>query len=324
MRRMRSENSMAMGLLCRFEVVAQAPRLALVDVRRLVPVVRVVMDQHADDHRQRPGHRHLAGAQQRDAVEAELPGGDRGELGVEVVREREDAAHDVGRAERVAVHDLPHQRLGAVEDRVGLVAVDRRGAAEGEEAHRRGIMPCMPRLFSRAAALLTAVAIAGCGGGDKVTSAPAPAGAARLAVSSPAFAPNGTIPERFSCNGAGDRPALRFGGVPAEAKELALLVIDPDAGGFVHWTVYGMAPGTKGIAATGLPAGAREGKNTTGGTGWTPPCPPSGTHRYRFDLYWLRGPSKLAAGADPQDVVDAIRAAAAGRGELTGRYGRSG
>src|SRR3954463_3949091 len=311
MRRMRSENSMAMGLLCRFEVVAQAPRLALVDVRRLVPVVRVVVDQDADDHRQRAGHRHLAGAQQRHAVEAELAGGGRGELGVEVVRQREDAAHDVGRAEGVAVHDLPHERLGGVEDRVGLVAVDRRGAAEGEEAHRRGIMPCMPRLFSRAAAVLTAVAIAGCGGGDKVTNAPAPGGAARPAGSSPAFAPNGAIPRRFSRNGGGDRAALRCGGVPAEAKELALLVIDPDAGGFVHWTVYGMAPGTKGIGATGLPAGARGGKNTAGGGGgknppagraWTPPCPPSGTHRYRFDLYWLRGPSKLAAGADPQDV----------------------
>ena len=187
------------------------------------------------------------------------------------------------------------------------------------------MMPRMARLSSRTAALLTAVAVAGCGGGgDKVTSAPSAGGRAQLRVSSPAFAPNGPIPERFSCNGAGDRPALRFGGVPSGAKELALLVIDPDAGGFVHWTVYGMAPTTTGIAATGLPAGAREGKSSTGETGWTPPCPPSGTHRYQFELYWLRAPSKLPAGADPQKVVDAIRAAAAGRGELIGRYGKSG
>ena len=185
------------------------------------------------------------------------------------------------------------------------------------------MMPRMARLSSRTAALLTAVAVAGCGG-DKVTSAPSAGGRAQLRVSSPAFAPNGPIPERFSCNGAGDRPALRFGGVPSGAKELALLVIDPDAGGFVHWTVYGMAPTTTGIAATGLPAGAREGKSSTGETGWTPPCPPSGTHRYQFELYWLRAPSKLPAGADPQKVVDAIRAAAAGRGELIGRYGKSG
>jgi phosphatidylethanolamine-binding protein (PEBP) family uncharacterized protein len=66
------------------------------------------------------------------------------------------------------------------------------------------------------------------------------------------------------------------------------------------------------------------GENSTGDTGWTPPCPPSGTHRYQFELYWLRAPSKLAPGAGPQEVVDAIQRAAAGRGELIGRYGKSG
>jgi phosphatidylethanolamine-binding protein (PEBP) family uncharacterized protein len=85
-----------------------------------------------------------------------------------------------------------------------------------------------------------------------------------------------------------------------------------------------MAPTTRGIGATGLPPGAREGDSSAGDTGWTPPCPPSGTHRYEFELYWLRAPSKLAAGAGPQEVVDAIQRAAAGRGELIGRYGKSG
>jgi Raf kinase inhibitor-like YbhB/YbcL family protein len=178
----------------------------------------------------------------------------------------------------------------------------------------------------RSAALccaLAAAALAGCGGGsDKVTSAPAASAPAGLRITSPAFGANGTIPARFTCTGAGDRPALRFGGIPPSAKEVALLVIDPDAGGFVHWTVYGMAPATTGIASTGLPTGARQGRNSTGATGWTPPCPPSGTHRYQFELYWLRAPSKLAAGADPQKVVDAIRAQAGGRGELIGRFGR--
>jgi Raf kinase inhibitor-like YbhB/YbcL family protein len=183
------------------------------------------------------------------------------------------------------------------------------------------MMPAMARPSGWWFVLLVTIGLAGCGGGDKVASAPA-APVARLTVSSPAFAPGGRIPARFTCSGAGDRPALRFGGVPSNAKELALIVIDPDAGGFVHWTVYGLAPGVRGIASTGLPAGARQGRNSTGGAGWTPPCPPSGTHRYQFELYWLRSPSRLAAGADPQQVVDAIQGAAAGRGELVGRYGR--
>jgi Raf kinase inhibitor-like YbhB/YbcL family protein len=181
----------------------------------------------------------------------------------------------------------------------------------------------MARATALCVAAATALAAAGCGGGDKVGGAPA-VPAARLTVSSPAFAPDGTIPARFTCSGSGDRPALRFGGVPDGAAELALLVIDPDAGGFVHWTVYGMDPATRGLPSAGLPPGAREGRNSTGGTGWTPPCPPSGTHRYQFELYWLRKRSGLAAGAGPQKVVDAIKASAAGRGELIGRFGKSG
>jgi Raf kinase inhibitor-like YbhB/YbcL family protein len=184
------------------------------------------------------------------------------------------------------------------------------------------MMSAMARLAVWSVAVAAALpAIAGCGGGDKVSSAPA-APAARMTVSSPAFAPGATIPTRYTCKGAGDRPALRFAGAPDGVAELALLVIDPDAGGFVHWTVYGMAPSVRGIPATGLPAGAREGKSSSGDTGWTPPCPPSGTHRYEFELYALRERSGLDAGAAPQDVVDAIRTRAAGRGELIGRFGQ--
>ena len=95
--------------------------------------------------------------------------------------------------------------------------------------------------------------------------------------------------------------------MPAGAAELALIVVDPDAGGFVHWTAYGLPPGTRALGATGLPAGAREGENSTGSTGWTPPCPPSGTHRYEFRLYWLKRASGLDAGAKPDDVIAAVR-----------------
>jgi Raf kinase inhibitor-like YbhB/YbcL family protein len=166
----------------------------------------------------------------------------------------------------------------------------------------------MARPTRMALAVAAAALAAGCGGGDKVSGgAPAAPASGGLRVTSPAFGANATMPTRFTCAGAGERPALRFAGVPSGARELALLVIDPDAGGFVHWTVYGMAPSVRGIGAHGLPAGAREGRSSAGEDGWTPPCPPSGTHRYQFELYWLRERSGLDAGADPQEVVDAIR-----------------
>jgi Raf kinase inhibitor-like YbhB/YbcL family protein len=173
----------------------------------------------------------------------------------------------------------------------------------------------------RRAAVVLLACLAGCGGGDKLSSAP-PSAPRQLTVTSPDFPANGAIPARFSCDGDKARPALRFAGVPAGAAELALIVVDPDAGGFVHWTAYGLPPDTRTLGATGLPAGAREGENSTGATGWTPPCPPSGTHRYEFRLYWLKRASDLDAGAKPGAVADAVRARAGGSGVLVGRYTR--
>ena len=173
----------------------------------------------------------------------------------------------------------------------------------------------------RRVAVALLVGLAGCGGGDKLK-APPPSAPRQLTVTSPDFPANGAIPARFSCDGDKARPALRFAGVPAGAAELALVVVDPDAGGFVHWTAYAMAPGTRALGATGLPAGAREGENSAGSSGWTPPCPPSGIHRYEFRLYWLKRASGLDAGAKPDDVIAAVRASVGGSGLLVGRYGR--
>jgi phosphatidylethanolamine-binding protein (PEBP) family uncharacterized protein len=78
----------------------------------------------------------------------------------------------------------------------------------------------------------------------------------------------------------------------------------------------------RGLAAGALPAGARQGTNSADKEGWTPPCPPSGTHRYVFDVYALRRPLSLASGASGDDVRAAIAGAAIARGELVARYGR--
>jgi Raf kinase inhibitor-like YbhB/YbcL family protein len=169
---------------------------------------------------------------------------------------------------------------------------------------------------------LLVVCVYGCGGGGEKLKSTPPSAPRQLTVSSPDFPAGGAIPARFSCDGDGARPALRFGGVPSGAEELALVVVDPDAGGYVHWTVFGLAPATRSLGSTGLPAGAREGESSNGKEGWTPPCPPQGTHRYEFRLYWLRRASGLDAGAKPDEVVEAVRSRAGGSGLLVGRYTR--
>jgi Raf kinase inhibitor-like YbhB/YbcL family protein len=173
----------------------------------------------------------------------------------------------------------------------------------------------------RRVAVAALICLAGCGGGEKLKGAP-PVAPRSLTITSPDFPADGAIPARFSCDGAKARPALRFGGVPTRAAELALVVVDPDAGGFVHWTTYGLPADTRALGSTGLPPGAREGENSAGKTGWTPPCPPKGTHRYEFHLYWLKRASGLAAGAKPDAVAKAVQAAAGGSGLLVGRYER--
>jgi Raf kinase inhibitor-like YbhB/YbcL family protein len=178
------------------------------------------------------------------------------------------------------------------------------------------MMPTM-----RALAVAVLVCLAGCGGGEKLKSPP-PSAPRQLTITSPDFASDGPIPTRFSCDGAKARPALRFAGVPDGAAELALVVVDPDAGGFVHWTVFGLPASTRALGESGLPPGAREGENSAGDRGWTPPCPPKGRHRYEFRVYWLERASGLKAGAKPDAVVAAVRDRAGGSGLLVGRYER--
>src|SRR3954447_19690840 len=179
----------------------------------------------------------------------------------------------------------------------------------------------------RAAGIVAAVvglAGGGGGGGERLPAGALPPGPAALRVSSPAVRDGGALPRRFTCDGAGDEPAVITGRLPAGAREVALVVTDPDApgGAFVHLTRYGLHPRAGGGP---LPRGGRAGRNSTGKDGWTPACPPkgAGAHRYRFTVYALRARTGLAAGAAPADLTAALRRAGVlARGTTTARYGR--
>src|SRR5439155_14692198 len=93
--------------------------------------------------------------------------------------------------------------------------------------------------------LMVLAGLAGCGG-SKV-SGPPPGAPATITLRSSAFTDGGTIPQRFTCASVGTTPPLAWSGVPAGAKELALLVEDPDAPGgtFVHWVLFHLQPGLR-------------------------------------------------------------------------------
>jgi Raf kinase inhibitor-like YbhB/YbcL family protein len=174
-------------------------------------------------------------------------------------------------------------------------------------------------------ALVIGAALAGCGGGETVEGPP-PQAPEQVRVSSPGFAADGDIPTRFTCDGDDVSPPLEWSGVPEGTRELALLMEDPDApsGTFVHWTLYAIPADSAALREGEVPAGAREGKNSFGDSGYGGPCPPEGDqpHQYTFIVYALRDPLDLEAGASPEDVRAAVADHASARGELSGRFGR--
>lgn len=160
-----------------------------------------------------------------------------------------------------------------------------------------------------------------------VATSPASARRAPFAVTSPAFAPGGLIPEGFTCNGANASFPLRWRGVPKRTEELALIMEDPDApiGTFVHWVAWGIDPGARRLPEETLPAGVVEGASGTGKPGYLGPCPPpaDGAHRYRITMYGLDAPPDVAAGtATAADLRAAIKGHVLAKAKLVGRYDR--
>jgi len=178
------------------------------------------------------------------------------------------------------------------------------------------------RLLATALALAGAI-LAGCGGGENPTTK-LPRARDTIEVASPAFHEGRTIPRRFTCDGEDVSPPLTFSGVPMRARELALVVEDPDADRFVHWTLLRIPPNTNELGAGAVPPRSIETDNSFGDRGWGGPCPPEDEdpHRYVFALYALSRPIDVDADASPDEVRQAIARAAIARGRLTGKYGR--
>jgi Raf kinase inhibitor-like YbhB/YbcL family protein len=145
---------------------------------------------------------------------------------------------------------------------------------------------------------------------------------ASITVTSPAFENGGVIPTQFTCHGTGISPPIQWSGVDIDATQsLALVVDDPDApgGGYVHWVVVGIPTGHGAIDAGEVPDGASE-LASSGGHGWSPPCPPSGTHHYRFTLYAFPTWRISALGKDAtfQERLSVLAEDASAWGRLTG------
>lgn len=155
-----------------------------------------------------------------------------------------------------------------------------------------------------------------------------------MAVKSSAFGQGAVIPRQYTGDGQNISPPLRFEGIPSGAKQLALIVDDPDAPRkepWVHWVLYGIPANTHELpervpqsAKAQQAGGALQGKNSWGSVGYRGPEPPRGhgVHHYHFKLYALDSDLSLQPGLEKDALLSAIQGHILAETELVGTYQR--
>ena len=150
-----------------------------------------------------------------------------------------------------------------------------------------------------------------------------------MKLSSPAFQHEGTIPEKYTCDGGNINPPLIISDVPSGALSLALIMDDPDVpkdlkpdGMWDHWIVFNIPPGLSEIKEGEEPEGTH-GKGSSQNLDYFGPCPPDREHRYFFKLYALDTKLDLPEKSGKQEVENAMKGHILAETELMGRYNRS-
>jgi len=186
----------------------------------------------------------------------------------------------------------------------------------------------IPKFLSVSLTLAMIMLILASCGGSKVETTPAFTPASTLSLSSTAFQDAESIPTKYTCSGQNVSPPLAWSTLPQGAQTFVLITFDLDAGEFTHWVLFNLPSDIselqEAISPQGqLPAGALEGKNSFGKTGYRGPCPPSGRpHRYQFTLYAVDQSLDLKAGASWNQILEAMQGHVLALGQLMGTYQR--
>ena len=181
-------------------------------------------------------------------------------------------------------------------------------------------------LFASACALVLACA-APQKGGKAETMGKTPASG--MALVSTAFKEGESIPLKYSGYGENVSPDLAWTQVPEGVRSFALICRDPDAPGgtFVHWVLFNIPdtvkrlPEALGREST-LPGFGVQGRNSFHRVGYDGPKPPSGTHRYFFDLYALDTKPALDQSATADRLLAAVKGHVLAQASLMGTYTR--
>lgn len=145
-----------------------------------------------------------------------------------------------------------------------------------------------------------------------------------MKILSQAFNPETEIPSKYTCDGENISPPLKLENIPQDAKELVLVVDDPDApmGTWIHWVVFNLKPIDQEILEGKLPPQAKQGLNSFGYTRYGGPCPPSGRHRYFFKLFALDEALNLPDGSPFEKIKKFIETHTLAYAEFFAYYSR--
>ena len=149
------------------------------------------------------------------------------------------------------------------------------------------------------------------------------------------FEKGGTFREKYTAEGEGLSPSLRWAGGPAGTSEFALVCEEIELAStepIIHWLVYRIPPDVhelpEGIPRTAqvesLP-GVLQGIGSDGKLGYAGPYPPlfDDWHHYRFTLYALDAPLRdLRPGLTYEELIERMGSHVLGEAEMVGRCRR--
>lgn len=151
-----------------------------------------------------------------------------------------------------------------------------------------------------------------------------------MTLTSPAFGQGGTIPKKYTCDGDGISPPLRWSEAPDGTRSLLVVCDDPDAPGtFYCWAAYDIPPTWRGLdeghGMETLAGGFKQAINGFGLPGYAGQCPPhrDKPHAYHFRVSALSIES-LPVGIGPtcDEVVALAQPYEIESAELVGFRGR--
>jgi len=200
---------------------------------------------------------------------------------------------------------------------------------------RPGRTSCMDRrTFLAAAGGSGLAALAGCVDGTasgNETGGEQPGGnAATISFAVVPLGSNRPVPAKYACTGRNVSPEVEVVEAGSPADSLALTLVDVDAGGVLHWSVWDVSPDLLSLPpslpsepevrladvapAEDLDETVYQGENFRGEVGYYGPCPPEGErHSYLFTLYGLDEPVGLEGGASPEAFRGAIEGHVVGK-----------